>query len=202
MKPSNMQLGRLVLIIGPSGVGKSVILQELRSKHPDLHVPRSATTRDRREGEGEDLYQFVTDSAFDALLENDEILEWAVVHGGARYGTLKQEIIPPIEQGATVIREVDVQGFSSIWKHPLFREPDAPYSLTSIFILPENKEQLITRITERAPISEEELASRIASMEHELAYADKCTHQIVNKDGGLDDTVSAIEALLFSDGSH
>ena len=188
--------GKLVLIIGPSGVGKSVILTTLKDKHPSLHFPKSATTRERREGEGDDTYTFVTNTKFDQLIEDQQVLEWAVVNGGARYGTLVEEIIPAIEKGKIVIREVDVQGFDSIRNHQYFREGDAPYTLQSIFILPENKEQLIVRITKRAPISQEELHRRIASMEKELTYADNCDHAIVNKDGAIEETIEEVEKVI------
>ncbi len=188
--------GKLVLLIGPSGVGKSVILKKLRAAHPEIHFPRSATTRPRREGEGDDLYQFVTEKDFDELEQNGQLLEWAVVHGGARYGTLLDEIVPLIEAGRTVLREVDVQGFENIRGNPLFAGKTPRYKLESIFILPESKEQLIGHIRKRAPIAEEELQRRIASMEKELAYADFCTARIVNKEGQLEKTLKEVEALL------
>lgn len=188
--------GKLVLIIGPSGVGKSVILNTLQSDYPELHFPKSATTRPPREGEGTDLYHFVSDEEFDALIEENKVLEWAVVHGGARYGTLVEEIIPQIENGQVVVREVDVQGFDSIRSHPHFRGEDSPYSLQSIFILPESREQLIAHITERAPIGDAELTRRIASMERELTYAEECDIQIVNKEGKLADTIAQVLAVL------
>ena len=191
-----MPAGKLVLIIGPSGVGKSVILQKLRERHAEFHFPRSATTRPRREGEGDDLYRFATDAEFDQLLKNDDILEWATVHAGARYGTLKEEIIPFIERGKTVIREVDVQGFDSIRAHPLFSGNKPPYTLQSIFILPENKEQLISHITKRAPIAGDELKRRIASMEKELAYADLCDHEVKNVEGELEGTLENVEQWI------
>lgn len=190
-----MASGKLVLIIGPSGVGKSVILKKLRAAHPELHFPRSATTRARREGEGDDLYRFVTDNEFDSLLQSDQILESAIVHGGARYATLNEEIIPQIERGVTVVREVDVQGFESIRKNPLFG--DGRYQLQSIFILPESKEQLIAHITKRAPIEGEELERRLSSMEKELAYADHCDVKIVNKEGKIAETISEVEENIF-----
>lgn len=190
------QTGKLVLIMGPSGVGKSVILNELRSKHPEWHFPRSATTRHRREGEGDDLYRFISDKDFDELVQNGQVLEWAVVHGGARYGTLIEEIIPPIERGQIVVREVDVQGFDSIRTHTLFRGKDAPYTLQSIFIIPENKAQLIERITRRSPISQEELNHRIASMEKELTYADRCDATITNAEGRLEQALQNAEKII------
>jgi guanylate kinase len=189
--------GRLVLLIGPSGVGKSVILKRLRERHSEFHFPRSATTRPKRKGEGTDLYRFVSEEEFDALIKQNKVLEWAVVHGEARYGTLEDEIIPFIEQGKTVIREVDVQGFDSIRNHSHFREPGAAYRLESIFIVPEDTKRLISRIKKRAPISDEELERRIASMEKEMTYSALCDHQIVNREGKLDETVAEIETKIL-----
>lgn len=189
--------GKLVLIIGPSGVGKSVILQALKDRHPELHFPRSATTRKKREGEGDDLYHFVSDEEFDALIEQQQVLEYAVVHGKDRYGTLVDEIIPHIEQGTIVVREVDVQGFDSIRKHKFFREDNSDYQLQSIFILPESKKQLIAHITDRAPIGEEELARRLASMENELDHADDCDIRVTNKEGQLEQAISDVEQAIF-----
>jgi guanylate kinase len=188
--------GKLVLIIGPSGVGKSVILKRLKARHPDLHFPRSATTRERRPGEGADLYHFVTDGEFDRLIEQGRVLEWAVVHGGARYGTLADEIIPAIERGQVVVREVDVQGFDSIRNHRSFRGPGAPYRLESVFILPESKEQLLAQIQKRAPMSPEELERRIASTEREFTYAKLCDTQVVNRSGKLEETIAAVERAI------
>ena len=192
-----MNQGKLILIIGPSGVGKSVILKELKRRHPELIFPRSATTRPRREREGNDLYRFVSDEEFDALIADGGVLEWAVVHDGARYGTLVDEIIPSIEDGKVVVREVDVQGFESINKHQYFCGDESPYKLESIFILPENKEQLIKHITKRAPIDADELERRIASMEKELTYAVDCNHQVINKEGKLKETILEVEGIVW-----
>ncbi len=190
--------GKLVLIIGPSGVGKSVLLKKLRARHPELHFPRSATTRKRRPGEGDDLYRFVSDAEFDGLLSAKKILESAVVHEGARYGTLVDEIIPFIEQGKTVVREVDVQGFDSIRRHPLFAEPQKQYRLQSIFILPESKKQLIKHITKRAPMSDDELKRRLASIEKELQYAKDCDAAVENKEGKMNETLRQVEELIIN----
>ena len=184
-----------MLIIGPSGVGKSVILRELRALHPEWHVPRSATTRKRRHGEDDGLYRFVNDTEFDILREGGELLEWAVVHDGPRYGTLIEEIIPPIDEGQIVVREVDVQGFESIRMHTLFSGKNPPYFLRSIFILPQNREQLRERIRSRAPIDDEELKRRLESMEHEMSCAQLTECQIVNAEGKLNEAVEAVERI-------
>lgn len=203
-------MGKLVLLIGPSGVGKSVILKELRVRHPsthsasprslraspEWHFPRSATTRERRAGEGDDLYRFVSDEEFDRLIEADAVLEWAAVHSGARYGTLAEEIVPYLEEGKTVVREVDVQGFDSIRTHKLFRGDHAAYHLRTIFILPENKAQLIQHITKRAPMTQEELNHRMASMERELTYAELCDHTVINAEGKLAEAIANVERFI------
>ncbi len=188
--------GKLVLIIGPSGVGKSVILKRLRASHPEFHFPKSATTRQRREGEGTELYHFVTDEEFEDMKKEGKFLETAVVHGVGQYGTMIDEIIPPIMEGKTVIREVDVQGFDTISHDERFFGSHHPFELQSIFILPENTEQLIRRIQKRAPISEKELQQRIASMEKEFLYAKQCTHNVINKDGELEKTIEEVEKLI------
>lgn len=187
--------GKLVLLIGPSGVGKSVVLKALKQRHPEFVFPRSATTRERREREGDDLYHFVSEEEFSMWLREDKFLEWAQVHKGARYGTLLSEIIPAIEEGKTVIREVDVQGFQSIRRHPLFVF-GSRYKLNTIFILPESEEQLIQHITKRAPIAKEELQRRIDSMRTELAVAPETDTQIRNVEGKLQETIQEVENAI------
>ncbi len=187
--------GKLVLIIGPSGVGKSVILQSLRRNHPEFVLPRSATTRARREGEGDDLYHFVSEEEFSEWLKQDKFLEWAQVHKGARYGTLLSEIIPAIEQGKTVIREVDVQGFQSIRRHSYFGS-GGTYRLYTIFILPESEEQLLRHIQKRAPMAPDELSRRIESMRIELAVAKETDVQVKNAEGKLQQTIEEVEKAI------
>ncbi len=189
--------GKLVLIIGPSGVGKSVILKSLRVAHPEFVFPKSATTRSRRQGETDDLYHFVSEENFTQWLEEGKFLEWAQVHKGARYGTLLSEIIPAIKQGKIVVREVDAQGFRSIQKHHDFGS-DAVYPLQTIFILPESVEQLIAQIQKRAPMAREELDRRLESMREELKVAEQTDIQIKNLHGALDKTIAAVEKAILS----
>lgn len=194
-KEDTPSTGKLVLLIGPSGVGKSTILKAIRKTHPEFHYPRSATTRQRRQGEGDDLYHFVTEEEFQHLLSNKKLLEYAIVHGSDHYGTMVDEIIPYIQEGKTVVREVDVQGFLSIQNNPNFL-PESKHRLQSIFIMPERKEQLVERIRNRAPISDDELQRRLHSMEKELNYATHCTDTVVNRGGQLEETVREVERLI------
>jgi guanylate kinase len=189
--------GKLVLILGPSGVGKSVIINTLREKHPEFVFPPSVTTRKPRPGEVEGkIYHFVSDIEFDRMIQDDELLEWAIVHQGPRYGTLKREILGGIEEGKTVVREVDVQGFKSIRSLPIFDPRKGTYRLHSIFILPGSEEELENRIRSRAPISEEELKKRLLDIRMECAYAESANHQIRNPDGKLEETIAAVEKAI------
>ena len=194
-EPKNA-LGKLVLLIGPSGVGKSAIVRLLREKHPEFHYPRSATTRQRRPGENNDNYHFVSDAEFDRMLGEHQFLEWAIVHGHDRYATMKDEIIPPIEAGKIVLREVDIQGFVSIQNSQIFR--DGMHPLQSIFIEPESTGQLIAHIEKRSAMTPDELHRRLQSMEKELAYADHCDARVLNREGKLRETVAAVETLILS----
>lgn len=187
--------GKLVLLIGPSGVGKSAIMRFLRKNHPEFHYPRSAVTRARREGEGDENYHFVTNEEFDRMLADDQFLEWAIVHGHDRYATMKDEIIPYIEAGKIVLREVDVQGFVSIQNSPIFKDGNHP--LQSIFILPESTGQLVSHIEKRAPMTPDELHRRLQSMEKELAYANHCDAKVLNREGKLKETVKEVEKIIL-----
>lgn len=194
-KPKNA-IGKLVLLIGPSGVGKSVIMKRLRAKHPEFHYPRSATTRLRRKGEDDKNYHFVTNDEFDRMLAAHQFLEWAIVHGHDRYATMKDEILPMIEQGKIVVREIDVQGFVSIQNSPIFK--DGKHPLQSIFIQPESTGQLVTHIEKRSPMTPDELHRRLQSMEKELAYAAHCDARVLNREGKLDETMKEVEKFILS----
>lgn len=195
MEQPKKPVGKLVLLIGPSGVGKSAIMRQLREKHPEFHYPRSATTRPRRPGEGDEMYHFVTNEEFDALLKGNKVLEWAIVHGHDRYATILDDIVPHIDAGKIVVREVDVQGFVSIQNSQIFRDKTHP--LQSIFILPQSVGQLVTHIEKRAAMTHEELQRRMHSMEKELAYADHCDARVLNREGKLKDTVKEVERIIL-----
>lgn len=189
--------GLLVLIIGPSGVGKTVLARMLLQRHPQWICGRSATTRPRRPGESEAFYRFVTEEEFTALVQAGAFLEWATVHNGARYGTLRTEIVPALDAGKTVLREVDVQGLASIRDHPLFRRPSAHYRYRALFIAPESPQQLVAHICKRAPMAEEELQRRLASVTQEMTFAAQCDATIVSREGELAAAGSRMEEEIL-----
>lgn len=186
-------LGKLFLIMGPSGSGKGSLIAELKKKHPEFVFPISVTSREKRKGEVDgDVYHFVSKEGFEKKIENDELLEWAVVHQNNCYGTLKKPIYDAIEKGQIVIREVDVQGFEMI------REIIPVEQLVSIFIMPDSIENLVERIKNRSKISDEEVRRRVESSKKEIEKSDECDYVIHNSDGKLDEAVEEVEKIIES----
>lgn len=183
--------GKLFLIVGPSGSGKSSVLSELKKACAEYVYPLSATTRPMRRGEKDgDIYHFYTRQRFEDGIRNGEFLEHAVVHKDHCYGTLKAPILKALEDGKTLVREVDIQGFDSI------RKAIPRKNLVTIFIAAPTKEELIVRIKERAPISPEELKKRVASMHGEYARARDCDYLVENRQGELQKTVQKVAAII------
>ncbi len=192
MEQKTKKRGKIFFFSGPSGVGKGTLINYLRKKQRDWVFPPSCTTRDPRPGEKEgETYFFISQKEFEKRIADGEFLEYAHVHGETYYGTLKDKILAPIEEGKIVIREFDVQGFSQA-RERLDRE-----DYISIFLRPaEDIQTLVRRIKERAPISDQELEKRIKSMEKELELADIYDYQIFSEDGQLKKLFSDAESII------
>lgn len=168
-------MGKLFLILGPSGSGKGTVIRYLKEHFPAFVFPASCTTRVPRPGEREgDIYHFVDRSEFERRIADGEFLEWAVVHGDNYYGTLKRSIMDALESGKTVIREVDMQGVVSIRRL-------LPGRSVTIFITTESWDELKRRILARHQESDEELAQRHESFLKEMSFADECDYVVENK---------------------
>lgn len=193
---SKSATGHIFFVSGPSGVGKGTVIDLLRARHPEFVFPPSCTTRDPRPGEVEgETYFFISKEEFRAKIEAGDFLEYAIVHGGNYYGTLKHKLLDPASEGETVIREFDVQGFSQA-REVLDRD-----LYTSIFIRPEddNLDLLVERIHARAPISEEDVAHRVESMKKELALAEIYDHQVISVHQEIDELYAGVETLILHD---
>ncbi|MEV6769057.1 guanylate kinase [Nocardia sp. NPDC051030] len=177
--------GRLVVLVGPSAVGKSTVVRCVRERLPELVFSVSATTRAPRPGEvdGRD-YRFVSRPEFDAMIEADELLEWADIHGGLqRSGTPAAPVREALAAGHSVLIEVDLEGARSIRT----AMPEAKL----VFLAPPSWEELVSRLTSRGTESPEVIERRLLTAKTELAACDEFDIVIVN-----DEVTSACERLV------
>jgi len=187
-------LGKLFLIVGPSGSGKGTVINHLKERYPGFVYPVSYTTRDMRDGEVDGgVYNFVSKDQFKEMISNDEFLEYAIVHSDNYYGTSKKDILDRLEQGAVVVREVDIQGFHSI-------EKIVPKeNLISVFMKVSDLEDLKGRILRRGELSDEELQHRMDSAMKELSQADSCDYQVENKWGEVVQCVKIVDKIILDE---
>ena len=167
--------GRLIVLSGPSGVGKDTVLRELFTIDPSLRYSVSYTTRPPRPGEQDGVaYSFVDDATFDEMIKRGEFLEWANIYA-SRYGTSLQKVLDAIARGEEIVLKIDVQGAESVRQR---MGSDA----TFIFLLPPSKEELRRRLVERATEDPKDVEVRWATAVGELAEQDKYDHHVVNDD--------------------
>jgi len=173
-KAANRRRGFLVVLSGPSGVGKNTLLNAVLPLVDGLQYSVSATTRPPRPGEvhGRD-YFFLTDEEFDGMVQRGEFLEWAEFVG-RRYGTPRAFIEECLDKGLTVILDVDIQGAAQIRA----AMPEA----VLVFLLPPSLEELRRRIYGRGKDSESAIAERLSWAQHELAAVTDYDYVIVNDD--------------------
>lgn len=180
--------GRLIVLAGPSGVGKSSVVARLRERLPELYFSVSATTRDPRPGEvdGRD-YRFVGRAGFDALIAAGDLLEWAEIHGGLhRSGTPRGPVEDELAAGRPVLVEVDLQGARAI-------KSAMPEAVT-VFLEPPTFDELARRLRGRGTESEAQFARRLVTAREELAARDEFDVAVVNDD--LHAVVERLVALL------
>jgi guanylate kinase len=168
---------RLVVLAGPTAVGKGTVSRHIRSTYPDVLLSVSATTRPPRPGEidGEHYY-FVSDAEFDAMIERGEFLEHATVHNASRYGTPRPPIDRALADGKSVLLEIDLQGARAV-------KAAMPEALL-VFLLPPSWEELVRRLVGRGTESAEEQQRRLDTAKVELAAQDEFDVKVVNEEVG------------------
>lgn len=170
------QPGRLIVLSGPSGVGKDTVLRELRRRDPALRYSVSYTTRDPRPGEVDGVsYSFVDLPTFTAMADRGEFLEWAEVHGNL-YGTAEARVKDALARGEDIVLKIDVQG--AAWIRP--RVEGAIF----IFLMPPSEEELRRRLRARDTEDEASLELRVRNAVAEMAEGAAYDHRVVNDDVG------------------
>ncbi len=179
-------MGKVLVITGPSGVGKGTLIEQLLERVPELELSVSATTREPRQGEvdGRD-YHFLTPEEFDRRVEAGDFLEHAT-YSGNRYGTLRQEVERRLAEGRSVVLEIEVQGARQVRA----AMPEA----VLIFIAPPDPASLRKRLEGRGTDSAEAIERRLRTAEIELEAQAEFPHVIVNDE--VQKSASDLEALV------
>ena len=184
---------RLVVLAGPTAVGKGTVAADVRQRHPEVWLSVSATTRAPRPGEQDGVhYWFVSDEEFDAMVERGALLEWAVVHKRARYGTPRRPVEEALAQGLPALLEIDLQGARQV------REtmPAARF----VFLSPPSWEELVRRLVGRGTETEEERERRLETAREELAAEDEFDVTIVNHE--VHAAAEELVGLMMLDDEH
>jgi guanylate kinase len=187
--------GLVFVLSGPSGVGKSTLIERLKLDGFPITYSVTATTRPRRQGEEHGVhYYFVTDSEYDALLEAEQFLEHAVVHKLYRYGIPLHSIRDGLRRGQDVILAPDVQGAGTVrWKLP---------NAITVFLRPASLDELVPRLVARGTESPEERRIRMATAEREMERVSEYDYVIVNQRDKVDQAVSDLKAIIVAERSR
>ncbi|MCL8024277.1 guanylate kinase [Nocardioides bruguierae] len=171
--PDGPARSRLVVLAGPTAVGKGTVAAAVRDQHPDVWISVSATTRKPRPGEVDGVhYHFVTEAEFDRLVDAGDMLEWAVVHKVARYGTPRGPVDEALSAGRPALLEIDLQGARQV--------RDSMPEALQVFLKPPSWEELVRRLVGRGTETEEERERRLATARDELAAEPEFDVTIVN----------------------
>lgn len=164
---------RLLVLAGPTAVGKGTVAAEIRRTHPEVWLSVSATTRRPRPGEEHGVhYWFVSDEEFDAMVAADQLLEWAVVHKAARYGTPRGPVEEALAAGRPAMLEIDLQGARQV-------RTTMPGALFA-FLKPPSWDELVRRLVGRGTEDAEERERRLATAREELAAEEEFDVTVVN----------------------
>jgi guanylate kinase len=163
----------LTVLAGPTAVGKGTVTAWVRDHHPEVWVSVSVTTRTPRPGEVDGVhYHFVTDEEFDRLVAEDALLEWAVVHQRARYGTPRAPVERALAEGRLALLEIDLQGARQVRQ----RMPEARF----VFLAPPSWEELVRRLVGRGTEDPAERERRLETARAEMAAVSEFDATIVN----------------------
>lgn len=173
--PANRKPSRLVVLAGPTAVGKGAVSTYIRENYPEVLLSVSATTRAPRPGEVDGVnYYFVSDDEFTRLESSGDMLETATVHNAYRYGTPRGPIDDALAEGKSVLLEIDLQGARAV-------RAAMPEAIL-VFLLPPSWEELVRRLIGRGTEGAAEQARRLETAKTELAAQDEFDYRVVNTD--------------------
>jgi guanylate kinase len=167
--------GMMMMVVAPSGVGKTSLTRRLVADHRDLHLSISHTTRSARPGEQDGMHYHFTDrEAFDAMVAQEGFLEWAEVYG-ERYGSPRAPVMGLLDQGESVMFDIDLQGCAQICA-------SAPEDAVSIYMLPPSLAEMSRRLHARSQDDDTVIRRRLDRAKHEIIEWDKFDYVILNDD--------------------
>jgi len=174
---SELPTSRLVVLAGPTAVGKGTVSRYIREHYPNVLLSISATTRPARPGEVDgEHYYFVSDEQFDDMVARGEFLEWATVHNAWRYGTPRPPIDAALADGKSVLLEIDLQGARAVRR-------EMPEALL-VFLLPPTWDELVRRLVGRGTEDAAEQARRLDTAKVEMQAQDEFDVKVVNREVG------------------
>lgn len=178
----------VIVISGPSGVGKDAVIQALEQAQPGLHFVVTATSRGKRKGEvdGKD-YHFVSKEQFESWIKAGELLEHAVVYGEYK-GIPRQQVTNALARGTDVVMRIDVQGAATIRR----LMPDAIF----VFLVAESERTLVSRLVQRKTEPLESMLVRVQTAKEEVEHVADFDYVVVNHEGKLKSTVGQIAAII------
>lgn len=181
----------LIVISGPSGVGKDSVVDEMKKRNLPFHFVITATTREARATEEHGVdYFFVSDDEFASMIDEGELLEYAVVYQDYK-GIPKAQVRKALASGKHVVMRIDVQGADTI--------RDLADDALMIFLTTETEAELVNRLKKRKTETKESLNLRIATARQELKMIDIFDYVVINREGKLAETVDIIEAIITAE---
>jgi guanylate kinase len=181
----------VIVISGPSGVGKDATIAGLKQSGAHFHYVVTATTRTKRANETDGVdYYFLSKADFEDKISQDEFLEYAEVYGNY-YGVLKREVKRALDKGEDVIIKVDVQGARTLKK----KIPDAVF----IFLVPPSLEDLAERLTNRNADSQKDLKLRLSKAEEEMKMVEMFDYEVVNHRDDLSRTTETVKTIVSAE---
>ena len=184
---------KLIIFAAPSGAGKSSLIKKIiEISEEKLELSVSATTRLPRKGEihGKD-YFFISDNEFNELKDKDAFIECANVHGN-QYGTLKSFVHEKLEEGISVILDIDVQGFAQI--------RETTEEMISIFIIPPSLDELENRLTSRGLDTNDVIEKRLHNAVEELKHAESFDYIVLNDN--FDNAIDQLSSIIFTNNKY